>query len=205
MSDKLRFYKIKLEPGKEGKTCNTWHFDYDVIKGHLPSGADRVDEFTLACHDEPLPAFMKPFKALEPYIAELCEQPSDYARRTDIRSVSFDYNGDKKVMGVTMCGILHYKKSNGVLVMNTPHKIEVFYGKGGDASQLIPDKMCSLLYELFSQAGRYIDGERIEQKEIFPEEKKKRNKKDTEDPDQLKLVDGYIVRPQDGNILSNKE
>lgn len=124
------------------------------------------DQYTMTCSDEPLPAFKEALAALDQDVLEMCEQPENYLTRIVVTGVSFDYSGEKEVLGATITGQMNLHKSNVPLNLNTPHKIKEFYADDGDPKQLLTEDCAERLKGLATQAEAYIDGERA-QGELF--------------------------------------
>jgi len=172
-----RFTKIKYKPAtKEENPVNEYEFHYYIITGQHKDGSEINQKLTLVCNDEPVESFKTTLQALKPYITELCEQPKDYTARVTVRGINCKYGDHEtggKVLGVVMTGVYKYKKSNGVLVLNTPFKQESFRtSKGGDDGKLLSDDCLEVIYELFEEAKKYLKGERLEIKIDYKEQEK---------------------------------
>lgn len=157
-----RFHKIKYSPARGKQNHNTYEFQYDIILSRDEKGVEIKEEYTLICHEEPIGNFNDYLQGLKPHVVSLCELPADYVKRVEVRGISLSYNGENRTLGAVITGVMNYKKSNGVLVLNTPHKTENFLNESesGDPNQLIDEDCAELLYQLFKESEKYIKGER---------------------------------------------
>ena len=177
----FRFFKIKYKPaqGEGDDLKNSYEFTYDIIKGHNESGLEIKESFTLKSHDEPVEKFRDALQGLKPHLTGYCELPKEYVSRVTVRGISISY-GDhedgRKIPGVIITGVMKYKKSNGVLVLNSPFKQSEFLkDSGGDESKLLDAECMEVIEDLFSESERYLKGER-EKVEIDFADKKEENK-----------------------------
>lgn len=150
----IRIRKIKLSEKVEIK--------YEVLEG------DKVkEEYSLTCIDKPLPSFTDAILVLAQSVVEICELPYEDIDCITVSGVSFSYGGEKQVMGVVIAAQKKLKKTDAPLNLNTPHKIEDFYGEPtGSASQLLDDETRDKLYAVTEEAKMYIEGER-QQEDLF--------------------------------------
>ena len=200
-----RFLRIWYKPAKkEENPVNQYEFTYDIISGRMEDDTEIKQEFTLKCSEEPVEAFRTTLQALKAYICDLCEQPQEYVSRITVRGINLKYeqheNGSQ-VMGVNMCGTYRYKRSNGVLVLNTPFRQESFKkNKGGDDGKLLKDDCLEVIYELFDEAKKYIQGERLKQMIDYKQaaENEKAEKLEKFKEDKKKSKNGVDAQ---GNIL----
>lgn len=159
-----RFLKIKYSPAKKEDDKNSYSFTYDLIKGHNENGQEIKESFVFKSYDEPVQKFKDALQGLCPHLTEYCELPANYASRIKVRGVSIthgDHEDGRKIPGLIITGVMQYKKSHGVLVLNTPFKQSEFLTEaGGDESKLLSDECIEVLETLFAEAERYIIGER---------------------------------------------
>jgi hypothetical protein len=148
----MRFNKIKMT--KEGKI----QMEYEV-----PNSKGGKDEFSFSCSDEPKPSFIKALGDLAQDALSMCELPDDYLNRIRISGVSLSYGGENETMGCVIIAQMILHKSNVVLNLNTPHKIEEFYGETGDESQLLSEPCTGRIKTLITEAGDYVKGIRAQQ------------------------------------------
>lgn len=147
----MRFNKIKIS--KDGR----YRFEYEVTKND-----GENDEFTYSSKDKPRPEFLTALNKLTPFAVKICELPSSYESKIEVRGVSFSYGGANEVMGATITSVMTLENSTGPLNLNTPHKTESFYSEHGDERQLLPDGCAKALNDLCDEAEIYIDGERAQ-------------------------------------------
>ncbi|OPY03534.1 MAG: hypothetical protein A4E60_00199 [Syntrophorhabdus sp. PtaB.Bin047] len=147
----MRFNKIKVS--KDAR----YRFEYEVEKND-----GEVDELTLSSKDRPRPEFLTALNKLKPFAIKICELPSSYESKIEVRGVSFSYGGASETMGATITSIMTLENSTAPLILNTPHKTETFYSEHGDARQLLPDGCAKALNDLCDEAELYIRGERAQ-------------------------------------------
>lgn len=147
----MRIKKVKLE--KEDRIF----ISYEKFKGDTVT-----DEVTINTLDKPLGSFLDALQALSADVIEMCELPDSDKNRTMVKGVSFSYSGEKPVMGATITAQKHLAHSLSPLIINTPHKIDEFYGESGDDRQLLSDKCVGRLDDLITEAKRFIEGERAQ-------------------------------------------
>ncbi|NOS85255.1 MAG: hypothetical protein HOP31_08960 [Ignavibacteria bacterium] len=159
-----RFLKIKYKPAKKEDDKNSFEFTYDLIKGHNENGQEIKESFTFKSYDEPVQTFKDALQGLCPYLTGFCELPKDYASKIKVRGISVSYGeheDGRKIPGVIISGVMQYKKSHGVLPINTPFKQSEFLSdSGGDESKLLGDECFEVIETLFHESERYIKGER---------------------------------------------
>lgn len=148
----MRFNKIKMT--KEGKI----QMEYEV-----KNSKGGMDEFSFSCSDEPKPSFTIAMNELAQDALSMCELPDDYLCRIRISGVSLSYGGENETMGVVIIAQMILHKSNVALNLNTPHKIEEFYGETGDESQLLSEPCVGRIKTLIDEAGDYVKGIRAQQ------------------------------------------
>jgi len=145
---KVRIRKIKLNKGKI-------RIDYEVRNAQ-----GEYDQFSLSCSEEPLPSFHQALQKLRRYVVEICELPDEDEDRIEIKGVSISFAGPDDTMGCVISAQKELENSNAPLNLNTPHKIEGFYGGAGDPRRLMPGEMLDDLKVLFDECRRYIAGQR---------------------------------------------
>lgn len=150
----MRFLKIKFSKGKV-------RLEYEV-----KSKKGDMDEFYIACSDEPRPEFKDALAALKTDVLNMCELPEDYLTRISVNGVSFSYGGDAEVMGATISASMSLRKSNVPLNLNTPHKPSEPYAESGDGADLLDDECVERLERLIEEAEEYVGGRRA-QGELF--------------------------------------
>ena len=195
-----RFSKIKYKPAKKEDEKNSYEFTYDLIKGHNENGQEIRESFTFKSYDEPVQTFKDALQGLCPYLTGFCELPKDYASKIKVRGISAsygDHDDGRKIPGVIISGVMQYKKSHGVLPLNTPFKQSEFLKEsGGDESKLLGEECFEVIETLFQEAERYIKGEREKIEIDFAEqETKDKEEKHKKFKDSKKAVNGQ------GNIL----
>ncbi len=159
--DNVEFTKIKLNK------------DFSVLlKYQVPKAENKFDQLSLNCSDHPLQSFNTAMLALRIHVLELCELPVNEINinKVTVKSVSFNYVGEKHVMGCTICAVMKLSYSNTPLVLNTPYKIKEYYGEKGDEKALLSNECLSSLENLVEEAQKYLNGER-EEIEMFQEDK----------------------------------
>jgi hypothetical protein len=139
---------------KEGKI----QMEYEV-----KNSKGGKDEFSFSCSDEPKPSFIRALSDLAQDSLSMCELPEDYLSRLRISGVSLSYGGEKETMGATIIAQMILLKSNIALNLNTPHKIEEFYGETGDEAQLPSEPCVGRIKTLITEAGDYVKGIRAQQ------------------------------------------
>ena len=147
----MRFKKIKMT--KEGKI----QMEYEV-----KNQKGGMDEFSFSCSDEPKPEFVKALRDLDQDVLEMCELPDEFLDRIRTSGVSFSYGGENETMGAVLIASMILNKSNVALNLNTPHKIEKFYGETGDEMQLLNPNCVVRLNHLVSEAEDYVKGIRAQ-------------------------------------------
>jgi len=147
----MRFNKIKMT--KEGKI----QMEYEV-----ENSKGGRDEFSFSCSEEPKPAFALALNDLAQDILSMCELPADYLQRIRVSGISLSYGGENETMGAILIGQMILHKSNIALNLNTPHKIEEFYGETGDESQLLDPNCVARIEVLISEAEDYVKGIRAQ-------------------------------------------
>ena len=154
-----RIKKIKVS-AKDGKIS----MDYEVLdKGRVK------DEHSFTSLEPALPSLYEALSTLAQDVVEMCELPAEDLDRIIVTGVSFSYAGEHHTMGATITAQKKLAKSNQPLILNTPHKIEDFYGQTGSFEQLLEGDCLDRLKMLQKEAERYIDGERS-QSDMFQKE-----------------------------------
>jgi hypothetical protein len=202
-----RFRKIWFKPAKkEENPVNVYEFDYDIISGRTEQDQEIKQELTLKCSEEPVESFKKTLQALKPHIVDLCEQPKDYEARVTVRGIHIrysDHENGSKIMGITMTGTYKLKRSNGVNVLNTPFKQESYTtSKGGDETKLLSEPCAELVYELFDEAKRYVQGERLKLMIDFKEQEAQDKKANLESYKENKKKSKEKGVDDGGNIIN---
>jgi hypothetical protein len=147
----MRFKKIKMT--KEGKI----QMEYEI-----KNQKGGMDEFSFSCFEEPKPSFIEALKDLAQDALDICELPDDYLSRIRISGISLSYGGENETMGCIITAQMILYKSNAALNLNTPHKIEEFYGETGDESQLLSKSCVGRIKTLIDEAGKYAKGIRAQ-------------------------------------------
>ena len=147
----MRFNKIKMT--KEGKI----QMEYEV-----ENSKGGRDQFSFSCSDEPKPSFIKALNDLAQDALSMCELPNDYLSRIRISGVSLSYGGENETMGAVIIAQMILHKSNVALNLNTPHKIEEFYGETGGESQLLSEACVGRIHALIDEAEDYVKGIRAQ-------------------------------------------
>ena len=136
------------------------------IEYEKKNAAGGYDYFTMVCEDEPRPEYERAIEKLNPFVTELCELPGELNSRITVRSVSFSFGGDAGIMGAVLSATMTLKKSNGVLMLNTPHKPSAHYNPmpmaSGDDSALLPDRCVDILKTLQEECAKYVEGDRAQ-------------------------------------------
>ena len=147
-----RFRKIRYDE-KKGQVTLIWE-----------DGKAHEDKYSLECMESPRPEFVQAFKELAKHVAELCELPADYADRITTRSVSLNYGGVQETMGAVLSAVMELEQSNGVLVLNTPHKtVEMLTEKAEpNAKMLLTAECIETLEMLIDEAHEYVKGVRAQ-------------------------------------------
>ena len=122
------------------------------------------DEFSFSCADEPKVSFIKALGELDQDVLEMCELPADYLTRIRVTGISLSYGGENETMGAVIIASMILHKSNVALNLNTPHKIEEFYGETGDEMQLLSEKCAGRIRSLINEAEDYVNGIRAQAK-----------------------------------------
>ena len=150
----MRIKKIKVTSDKKVSVA------YEKI-----SKTGIWDEYTFTCSEAPRPELLTALSKLAPHVIEMCELPTSYLTRIDVRSVSFSYGGEKEVMGATITSQMKLEDSYSNLNLNTPHKASDSYSDApADEKQLLSDDCISDLGHLCEEVELYIDGERAQGK-----------------------------------------
>ena len=123
---------------------------------------DNFDEYSLSCEDAPAPSFDKKLQALAPDLLEICELPGSCGKGLRIQGVKFSYSGENDVMGATITGIRKLQKSNGVLVLNTPHKPSATPQGRHEGANVLAFPCVQRLEALIVEAKQYLRGERAQ-------------------------------------------
>ncbi|MBI3582400.1 MAG: hypothetical protein HY096_00435 [Nitrospinae bacterium] len=150
----MRIKKIKLLDEKV-------KIDYEVLEG------DKIkEEYSLTSIDKPLPSFSAALQGLAMSVVDICELNKQDINYIIVTGVSFSHSGEKQVMGAVISAQKKLKKTDALLNLNTPHKIEDFYGETGSKQQLLDDDTIKKIYDVIEEAEKYIAGER-QQKDLF--------------------------------------
>jgi hypothetical protein len=121
------------------------------------------DEYSFTCSDQARPEFYEAMGKLAPHVIEMCELPSDYLERIEVRSVSVSYGGENEVMGATITSQMQLEKSNCNLNLNTPYKASESYSDApADEKQLLSEDCVNDLYKLYEECELYINGDRAQ-------------------------------------------
>lgn len=140
------------------------------INYSIPKGEGKFEEHTLSCNETPLPGFLNCLMKLRVFVLRMLEMPEkeEDIRRVTVTKVSFDYSDNDNTMGITISGVRKLENSNGVQVLNTPHKFE-----DSQLEKLKLDSVCyQYILELMEEAENYVNGGRAQQ-ELPLEEKEK--------------------------------
>lgn len=139
------------------------------INYSIPKGEGRLEEHTLSCNESPLPGFLNSLLKLRVFVLRMLEMPDKdpEIKKVTVRSLSFDYSDDG-LMGVVISANRDLQHSNGVQVLNTPHKFE-----DSKVASLKLDSTCyQYVLEMLEEAEKYVNGERAQQ-ELPLEQKEK--------------------------------
>lgn len=149
---RIRFTKIKYNPEKGG------------VYIAYQKGKNFEDEYTVRCTEKPRPEFIKSMAALAEYVVLICELPSEYVKRIDVKSVSLNYGGPDETKGATITASMMLKNSNAPLNINTPNKAFEMYNSDADPDEkvLMPVECIDAIEELESEARKYIAGHRAQ-------------------------------------------
>lgn len=130
--------------------------------------ASGVDEYKLSCCDHPHATLTDALGKLREHVATICCLSESYCREMEIRSVSFSYGGDERVMGATITALKKLSTATAPLVLNTPHLASASYNADQDEGigPLLSEDAVEALEELQVEAMRYVDGWRS-QLELF--------------------------------------
>jgi hypothetical protein len=151
----MRFKKIKMT--KEGKI----QMEYEI-----KNQKGGMDEFSFSCAEEPKSSFVVALSDLRQDVLGMCELPDDYLDRIRVSGISFSYGGENETMGAVIIASMILHQSNTSLNLNTPHKIEEFYGETGDKLQLLNEPCVGRIKTLIFEAGDYVKGIRA-QRNLF--------------------------------------
>ena len=116
----------------------------------------------MVCHEAISPSFTNAIGALAPFVCEMCELKKEDTKKIIVKGVSFSFSGEDEVMGAVITAHKTLVNSNTPLVMNTPHKIEEFYGELGDDKQLLPEDCAVALHKTAKEAEKFVNGERAQ-------------------------------------------
>lgn len=121
------------------------------------------DEYSFTCSDQARPEFYSAMKDLSRHVVEMCELPSDYISKIEVRGVSVSYSGEDEVMGSTISAQMTLENSNCNLNLNTPHKASNSYSGGeADDKQLLSCDCIDDLKALYAECELYINGDRAQ-------------------------------------------
>ena len=124
---------------------------------------------TLACAEEPKPAFKKALAALAAHVVHICELPDDWEQDLTVRGVAFTWKHE--IMGARIMASRDLETRDGPFVFATPHAPEEAYTEtedGGEALLLTPE-CANALHTVLKQAEAYIAGQRAQGKLPFTE------------------------------------
>ena len=142
-------------------------FDGTTVELHYEEGDNYTDKYTMKCNELPRPDMVFAFESLCEEARLLCELPTDYLRRIDVRSVSLNYAGKQQTMGATITARMKLEYSNAPLNLNTPNKPVEPYTEGNYDEEVL-EKMClrsqcvDKLEKLIDEANYYVDGQRAQ-------------------------------------------
>lgn len=123
-----------------------------------------MEECSLKCKERPSSAFLYTLRALDQYVAKVCELPNEYSERIVPCGVGINYSKgwDKPI--VTVTAQMKLLASNVPLTINTPNKVAA----PPESQAGTVDKVCmqeeyiDTLYVLLEEAEKYLDGERAQ-------------------------------------------
>lgn len=118
------------------------------------------DKYAISLGFPPLGSFSHAMQNLVQDIVSICELSDDDAQFIQARSVSFTYHHG--VLGAIITGIKDLEDSNGIVLLNTPHKPSEAYSDNGSDVNLLDADTVARLETLLKEAKRYIKGERGE-------------------------------------------
>lgn len=149
---RIRFTKIKYNPEK-GSVFIAYQ-----------KGKDYTDEYTVKCTEKPRPEFIAAMKALTEHVVMICELPSEYAKRIQVKGVSLNYGGPNETKGATITAAMLLENSNAPLNINTPNKAFDMYNEDADPDPkvLMSDECIDAIEDLETEARKYIAGHRAQ-------------------------------------------
>lgn len=129
-------------------------------------------------------SFKKAVESLKQYFLEICELDTTAGQRTTIYGCTFttwkDGGGPlaKVVSGICISAGVNLLKGTGVVCMNSPHRINDFYGDNGDHGQLMPVGMIADVEVLKNEIVEYLNGNWIVQADLFNQDKNEKSKEE---------------------------
>jgi len=148
---------VELQPNISGE--KTLEIEYDKKTG------EKYDKIKIATQDEPAPEFVEAMDSLTPHLVELCEFPKTDEKAITTRAIHLSYHGDHDHMGIVMTGHKKMKKSTGILILNTPIRLQADDTKKANEKRDINGDFMKTINNVIWQAQRFLEGYR-EQTEL---------------------------------------
>jgi hypothetical protein len=140
----------------KAKIKDSVYIEYEVEHNKIS------DKLTLESTDEPLPEFKNALQEMRGAVCSICELDDDNIPRIKVLGASLKYEGDPgepRRMGVTVTATRRLKKSNGVMLLNTPYLLEAANDKKQSRS-VMPPELETQIGLVIAEARRYLNGER---------------------------------------------
>ena len=139
--------KVKLEANK---------IRIEYLVPVLTADNPDDDEHSLLCAHRARPSFYEALEALAPFVAEICEQPKEWAGTVEVKGISFSYGGENKIMGASISALKTLEKSNSPLKPSEP------YSESGDTVMCLSDDATAALLRVQDEARAYLNGDRAQ-------------------------------------------
>lgn len=141
----IQIHKVKIS----SKGIVTIHYT------HGPSSASGTEEIVLTSEDAPKPELNRSMQSILPYILSMLELPSDYGLGGTVRVSGVTRSKNKVVFTATK--ILQF--SNSPFNIVTPPML-LESEEGGENT--VSDELYALVEEVFDEATRYVNGDRLQ-------------------------------------------
>lgn len=120
-------------------------------------GAGTVTHL-LACSDEPRPEFDEALQELRHHVLDVCDLPKDYESDLRVSGVTITSH-DSLGRGMVVTAIKKLTRSQGPLVINTPHLSEI---ASSDAAPRLRTSALEALDRVEDEAAAYRAGSRAQ-------------------------------------------